>query len=241
MKEWTKHEARSDQLIEAEQFNAEQTSFRGQAAALDRTQYPADVVTEARLTDHAMHIVVVHDLWAATGGLTDSEGEQTNVRASAANSSGDQFRAITYQLYGGGWRTAFSYTVEPFKGGSLQTEWFGNIACFQFFYVSAKRNNNPLETSKPITRKVEMRILHNGVVVASRYGMGRPMDHFRIIGEAQAPSGPVEVQCQWRMTGPGPDDAVTESELSGGVRVDAEHLTQGHLFSNRVVSIGRWR
>ena len=23
--------------------------------------------------------------------------------------------------------------------------------------------------------------------------------------------------------------------------VDAEHLTQGHLFSNRVVSIGRWR
>jgi hypothetical protein len=240
MKEWTQHQARSNQLVEAEQFNAEQSSARGQIAALDRAQYPVDVVTDARLTDHATHIVVVHNLWAAGAGLTDTEGEQTNVRASAANSNGDQFRAITYQLYGGAWKTAFSYSVEPFKGGSLQTEWFGNICCFQYFFISAKRNNHPLD-SKPITRKVEMRILHNGVVVASRYGVGRPMDHFRIVGEAQAPAGPVEVQCQWRLTGPGPDDATTESQLSGGARVDGAHLTQGHLFSNRVVSIGRWR
>ncbi len=234
MKEWTQHEARAKQLIEADQFNAQHTSFRGQIAGLDRSQYPTDVVTEARLVDHATHIVVVHNLWAASGGEDDTEGEQTNVRATQGNTRNQTFRAITHQQYGGGWRTAFTYTVDPFKGGSLQTEWFGNIACFQFFYRSAKRDNNAIPFTKPISRRVSMRILHNGVVVGERYGAAKPMDHFRVIGEGQAPAGPVEVQCQWRLTGPGPDDADEEVDNN-------THIMQGHLFSNRVVSIGRWR
>ena len=235
MKEWTKHEARSDQLIEAEQFNAEQTSFRGQAAALDRTQYPADVVTEARLTDHATHIVVVHDLWAATGGITDSEGEQTNVRASAADSSGDQFRAITYQLYGGGWRTAFNYTVEPFKGGSLQTEWFGNIACFQFFY----RQRQAGQQRQPVYEQAHHAVECRNADFAQRCGGGgaatacgqAPWTTSALLARLRLQSGPVEVQCQWRLTGPGPDDAVTESRAVGQrATLTLSIMTQGHLF-----------
>lgn len=102
MKEWTQHEARAKQLIEAKQFNAQHTSFRGQIAGLDRSQYPTDVVTDARLADHATHIVVVHNLWAANGSEDDTEGEQTNVRAAQGNTRNQTFRAITHQLYGGG-------------------------------------------------------------------------------------------------------------------------------------------
>ena len=76
MKRWTQHDARTDHLVEADQFNRQHRATRGSIAGLDRSQYPSGCVTDAMLTDAARHKVWVYAPWPADPAHTFSEGEQ---------------------------------------------------------------------------------------------------------------------------------------------------------------------
>lgn len=234
MKEWTQHEARSDHLLSADQFNAQHRSFRGQMTGLDRAQYPEGCVSQGMLTKYATHRVYSFVPWDT--GVSGFEGEQTAFVADAANTSVGQFRGVTYQQFGSGWVTGFEKTLPDFKGGNLLTEWFGMAAIQAFFTWTANGNYDSAagDLGTPTERYLGLRILYNGVVVAERIGPSKPMDAFLISGAQQQPAGPTTVTLQFKPSAAGPDDALEDASTG-------EHLLQAHLFGNRVVCIGRWR
>lgn len=232
MKQWTKHEARKDQLVEPAQFNAQHQSFRSQMTGLDRAQLPEGCVTEARLVPNAMHKCWVFNPWDT--GVADAAGEQTRKRAPDAGTRSDQFRAVNYGNHTSGWLTAFETTLAPFKGGNLLVEWYGCSAIQTAWgWTSAASYNTSAGKGKTNDKYVGLRILVNGVTVVERIGPAKPLDHFTIEGSLQVPSGPVTLTCQWNPTGAGPDDPVSDA---GGDR-----LMQSHLFGNRIFAIARWR
>lgn len=235
MKEWTKHEARSAQTVEAGQFNAEQRSFRSQAIGLDRSQYPEGCLAAGMLKTNAMHKVWTFALWDT--GVDGADGEQTVVRAADADTAAYQFRGVTYQGFGTGWLTGFETTLTGHQGGSLLTEWFG-LAAIQGFFAwtqnaDYKTGGTPV-TGIPNEKYLGLRILYNGVTVVERIGPAKPMDAFSITGEAQAPTGNVVVTFQFKPVGAGPDDPIEDTATN-------DHLLQAHLFGNRVTIVGRWR
>lgn len=234
MKQWTQHDARNDHIIEADQFNRQHRAFRGSMVGLDRSQYPAGCVSDAMLKPAARHKVWVFAPWDAASGIATSEGEQTAYRAAEGNTLGEQFQAVTYQQYQSGWATAFEETLTPFKGGSLLTDWCGNSALQVFFTWTAHAKATTTPIGRPNDKYIGLRVLYNGLVVCERLGPAKPMDSFRMICEAQVPAGPVRVTLQFQTTGIGPDDPVEDTTY-------ADHLMQAHLFSNRVVFVGRWR
>lgn len=233
MKQWTQHDARADQLVEAGQFNEQHQSFRSQMTGLDRSQYPASCLTQGQVTTSAMHHTWVFSPWDT--GVANAEGEQTVLRADSANTLPEQFRAVNYFNYGSGWRTVFEATLSPFKGGNLLVEWYGN-SCTQTMFQWTKNAQYLASSSKYGTHNyhwVGVRILFNGVVVAERLGPAKGMDFFSIVGAQQMPSGPVVMTLQFKPPSAGPDDPYTDT---GG-----DHLCQAHVFGNRVFAIGRFR
>lgn len=236
MKEWVQHDARSAQTVEADQFNAEQRSFRGQAAALDRAQYPEGCIASGMMKQYALHRVYPFVMWDT--GAAGAAGEQTAKRATDADTLTYQFRGVTYQDFGSGWLTGYETSLVDFQGGSLLTEWFG-LAAIQSFYSWTENTNWLVSASKttfgsPNEKFLGLRILYNGVVAVERLGPAKPMDAFRIIGEAQMPAGPVTVTFQFKVVAAGPDDPIADTSTN-------DHLLQAHLWGNRVVCIGRWR
>lgn len=234
MKEWTQHNARASQTVEADQFNAQHRSFRSQAAGLDRAQLPEGALAQSMVVQHALHRVYSFVPWDT--GTTAAEGEQTAYRAGSASTLQYQFRAVTYQQFSSGWETAFEQSLPDFKGGSLLTEWFG-CSAIQTFWTWTKNSNydTALGTKgTPTERYIALRILYNGAVVAERIGPAKPMDCFSISGAQQMPAGPLVLSLQFKPAAAGPDDAVVDPLLN-------KDLMQAHLFSNRVVCVGRWR
>ena len=234
MKQWTKHDARNDHLVEADQFNRQHRSFRGSIAGLDRTQIPTGAVTEAMLQPAARHKVWVYAPWAAAAGIPGTEGEQTAYRAAEADTLAEQFQALTFQEYQSGWATAFEDTLTPFKGGSLLTDWCGNVAQQVYFTWTSHARGSSTPIGRANDRYIGLRVLYNGLVVCERLGPAKPMDSFRMMCESQVPAGPVRVTLQFKATSVGPDDPVEDTTYN-------DHLMQAHLFSNRVVFVGRWR
>jgi len=234
MKEWTQHEARSKQTVEAEQFNAQHRSARSQLAALDRSQYPEGCLSQGMVVTNALHRV--YSFVPIDTGVAGAEGEQTAYRATDANTLPYQFRGVTYQQFGSGWATAYETSLPDFKGGNLLTEWFG-CAAIQAFWtdtVHGSYDSAGLRKGTPTERYLGLRILYNGTVVAERIGPAKPMDNFSITGAQQMPPGPVVLTLQFKPCAAGPDDPIVDA-------VTADHLLQAHLFSNRVVCVGRWR
>lgn len=233
MKRWTQHDARSKQIVEADQINDQQVAFRGEIAALDRAQYPQNCLTNAMLKPNSRHKVWTFVPWDAGGGAFRL-GEQTRYRAAPGDTLDEQFQAVTYQEYGYGWATAFETTLTPFKGGSLLTEWFGLTSLQVFFTYTLHNKALSAPQGQSNDKYVGLRILYNGTVVAERLGPAKPADCFRIVGESQVPSGDVVLTLQFKVTGAGVDDALVDSAT-------ADHLMQAHLYGNRVVCVGRWR
>ena len=232
MKRWTQHDARSNQIVEADQINDQQVAFRGEIAALDRAQYPSNCLTNAMLKPNSRHKVWTFVPWDTGTGSTRL-GEQTRYRAAEADTLDEQFQALTYQQYGYGWVTAFETTLTPFKGGSLLTEWFGLTSLQVFFTYTLHNKALTAPQGQSNDKYIGVRILYNGTVVAERHGVTKPADCFRIVGESQVPSGDVVLTLQFKVTGAGVDDAL--------VSTDPKNLMQAHLYGNRVVCVGRWR
>lgn len=233
MKQWTKHDAREDQLVEPAQFNAQHQSFRSQMTGLDRAQLPEGCVTAARLVPNALHKIWVFSPWDT--GVADAAGEQTRKRALDSDTLSEQFRASNYGNHTSGWLTAFETTLTPFKGGNLMVEWYGCSSIQTAWgWTSAAEYNSSAGKGKTNDKYVGLRILINGVTMVERIGPAKSMDHFTIDGSLQVPSGPVTLTCQWNPTGAGPDEPVADS-------VTNDLLMQAHLFGNRVFAIARWR
>tara|TARA_R110002020_G_scaffold829_8_gene4079 strand:+ start:1647 stop:2336 length:690 start_codon:yes stop_codon:yes gene_type:complete len=229
MKYWTKHQARAAQTTEADQLNAELRASQSAITTLDRTQTPQLSYTTSNIKPYAMH-----QMWASgdnTGplwGSSTTKGEQTNVRASATNTRGDQFRAITYQEYSGGWETAFTQTLTGFRGGHLHIEWSGQAAIFPAFQQT-QNNNHP-----PNSKRMRLRIQVAGVTTVERLGTARSMSSFRIFGGGLYPQGDLQLEYQWRFTPAGQDDAIAEGS-------PVKHIMQAHVFGCKVLAIARYR
>jgi hypothetical protein len=183
MKYWTNHQARTNQTTEADQLNAELRSSQSAITTLDRTQTPAQAYNNTNVVTNA-----VRQVWASGGqpaglqgplwGSGTTRGEQENIRATTANTLATQFRAVTYQEYSGGWRTAHTQTLTGFQGGQLHQ------------------------------KRMRLRISVAGVVMVERLGTAKSMDSFRIFGSGLYPQGDLNVEYEWRFTPAGQDDAI---------------------------------
>jgi len=232
MKQWTQHDARTNQTVESGQFNAQQRASRSMMTGLDRTQYPDGCLTNAQVTPTALHQCYIFSPW--TTGVAGALGEQTVKRAAGAVTLSSQWQAVNYDNFGSGWLTAFEASLGNFKGGNLLTEWYGCSAIQQFFAWTENANYGFGARNIANEHFMGLRILYNGVIIAERIGPAKNMDFFSISGAQQMPSGPVVLTLQFKPTAAGPDDA-TQDLVSG------DFLMQAHLFANRVIAIGRFR
>jgi hypothetical protein len=233
VKQWTQHDARTSQTTEAGQFNAQHQAFRGELVGLDRSQLPDGALAQTQLTTACLHQCYLFNPWST--GVIGANGEQTRYRAAAADTRPEQWRAINYRNFGSGWFTCFETTLQPFKGGNLLTEWYGNCAIqtgFNETYNTTYAGGS--QTGAPNEKFLGLRILYNGAIVAERIGPAKAMDHFSISGSQQMPSGPVTLTLQAKPGSAGPDDPVTAFGST-------PPLMQCHLFANRVFAIGRFR
>lgn len=233
MKQWTQHDARNAQTIEAGQFNAQQQAFRSQMTGLDRAQYPDGVLAQSNIGTACLHQCYVFNSWST--GVIGATGEQTAYRADAADTRPEQWRAINYQNFGSGWFTAFETVLQPFKGGNLFTEWYGNCAIqtgFNETYNTTYAGGT--QTGAPNEKFLGLRLLYNGAIVAERIGPCKAMDCFSISGAQQMPSGPVTLTLQAKPGAAGPDDPITAFGSTYA-------LMQCHIFGNRIFAIGRFR
>jgi hypothetical protein len=142
----------------------------------------------------------------------------------------DQWQCATYQAYGGGYRTIFSGSLTGFRGGNLYIEFQGcayvNPLCHQTW-----NNGFP-----PNPKFMSIRIVVAGISIAESMGSGSGgCEGFRLFGNAQLPPGDHAVEVQWQGTPPGQDDPVVEASGS------AYHISQYHLWSAKMLAIGRWR
>jgi len=232
MKYWTEHQARTSQTTEADQLNAEMRASQSAITTLDRTQAPSRAYDATNVTQYAFHQV-----WTSGGsplqgplwGSGATRGEQTNVRADASVTKGDQFRAVTYQEYSGGWETAYTQTLTGFRGGHLHLEWSGQASIFPGFQQT-DNNNHP-----PNAKYMRVRIQVAGVTLVERQGTAASMASFRVFGGGLYPQGDLQVEYQWRFTPAGQDDAIVDNGPN------SLHLCQAHLWGNKVLAIARYR
>jgi len=231
MKYWTEHQARANQTAEADQLNAEMRASQSAITTLDRTQTPGRQYNPTNVGQYALHQVwtsggspLAGPLWGS--GVT--RGEQTNVRSDNANTRGDQWLAVTYQGYNGGWETAYTETLTGFRGGHLHVEWSGQASIFPAFQQTLN-NFNPANP-----KHMRLRIQVAGVTMVERQGTAKSMASFRIFGGGLYPQGDLEVQFQWRFTPAGQDDAIVDD--SSGL-----YLMQAHLWGNKTLAIARYK
>ena len=186
---------------------------------LDRTQLPAGTFNASNLLPYALHRVYVVTL--IPGG-----GEQS-IQDTATPS--EQFQSATYQVYGGGWKTAYTGTLVDFKGGNLYIEFQG--CC----YVNPIAHQTWNNAYPPNPKFIGIRILVAGINVAESMGSGSGgCEGFRVMGSAQLPPGDLPVEVQWQGTPPGQDDPITEVSIGA-------HIYQFHIWSAKLLAVGRWR
>ena len=230
MKYWTKHQARANQTAESDQLNAELRASQSAITALDRTQTPNRAYDRTEVTQYALRQVWTtvdaggNPMW----GSGTTQGEQTNARSLTADTYSYQFLAVTYQLYNGGWRTAYTQTLNGFAGGHLHIEW-GGQACVNLAFTQTYNNVYPANP-----KYMQFRIRIAGVTMVERKGVARSMDTFRVFGSGMYPQGDLQVEYQWKLTAAGQDDAIVSTPTGN-------HLMQGHIWGNKVMAIARYR
>ena len=223
MKKWTSYQARDQHLLDAEQPNSELRDHQSSMTTLDRSQLPAAAITYSNLAPYALHRVYVVPLTAAASPA--EAGEQSIVDTST---SGQMFQCATYQAYGGGYRSIYTGTLTGFRGGNLYIEFQG---CGYVNPLAHQTQNNDYP---PNPKFINLRILVAGVNVAESMGsISGGCEGFRLMGSAQLPPGDHSVIVQWRGTPPGQDDPI---ETSAGV-----HIMQYHIWSAKLLAVGRWR
>lgn len=224
MKKWTAYQARDKHLLDAEQPNSELRDHQSSMTTLDRSQLPANSFTYNNLVPYALHRAYVVPLTQAQAPA--EAGEQSLVDTATSST---QFQCATYQNYGGGYRTLYTGTLTGFKGGNLYIE------CQGCGYVNPLAHQTDNNNYPPNPKFISLRILVAGVNVAESMGSASGgCEGFRLMGTAQLPPGDHQVLVQWKGTPPGQDDPIV-------TYTGPFHIMQYHIWSAKVLAVGRWR
>ncbi len=180
MKRWTTHQPRSNQTLDADQFNAEQVAHRGSIASLDRTQLPALSSTDQLVTN------ALHSFWLVRAG------EQVDLVGTAVGPP--QWRAMTSRNYSGqsvNCNGASAITLDGHKGGMTYIEWSGTA-----FTSGLATMTHDASTPDLMEKQLRLRVIVNGMVVAESSGTLQGTESFRIFGNVVLPPGDHQVQLQ---------------------------------------------
>lgn len=217
-KKYVERESLPGGVLEPDAANVAFRTQQSSVTTLDRDQLPEDFVDTDRVAQcgvfRVYHITRV-----------GSTGEQP-LKTIASAVTSRNWLALTAQNDPGSWYNAATTTFSDFKGGNLFMEWSGNGFHFPCF---AKTES----LTYPLNPKyLNIRLLVNGQVFAERRGVAY-MEHWRLFGNRNLPSGDLTVEFQFRMTTVGPDDPLETT--------NADDYMQAHLFSLKYFAIGRWR
>lgn len=213
MKRWTRHEPRANHLADVDQFNEEQVAHRGSMASLDRTQLPPLPGVSVFVPE------AVHDMW-----LSD-EGEQTEVRGLGVNS--EQWLSITTRNYSGQAVECGSITLDGHKGGMTYVEWSGAGYVNAMSLLSVYHDGT-------MEKRIRLRVLVNGIVVAHSEGLLQGLESFRIFGTVFLPPGDHTLQLQAVGLPVGEDDPLVDNAGTSTIMLY-------HIINSTVFAFARYR
>lgn len=175
MKAWTQHQPRVDQLVQADQFNAEMRAARSSMMSLDRTQMPIDALTSTIAAPSALHRFYVTEL--VNGGLAYPGQQNTEIDT---NVETEGWASATFNNYTGGWQTFATLTLPAHRGGSTIVELIGTGYCngidHQVLPTTGEVNNE---------KNLSVRCRVNGQTVAELLGVPHGVQTFRLVGAVQ--------------------------------------------------------
>lgn len=218
MKRWTQHQPRASQLLDANQFNSEQTAHRASIQTLDRTQLPANAITGSVLTPSALHKV-----WLFNGR------EEQN-KFIATNTPNDQWRCATSIIYSGGYITLFEHTLSGHKGGMTYIEWSGLAFCNGF----APMANGKLITTALMEKHLRLRIIASGLLVGEFHVLLAGVESYCVFSSINLPPGDHIISLQIDGTGSADDEPL--ADVSTG-----DAIMQYHVANSVMLAIGRFR
>tara|TARA_R100000655_G_scaffold15059_3_gene33553 strand:+ start:3406 stop:4071 length:666 start_codon:yes stop_codon:yes gene_type:complete len=216
MKQWTQHEPRASQLLDADQFNAEQLTHRGSIASLDRSQMPA-IASEAQLVAGALH-----KTWVVT------LAEQVQQRDT--NVSNDQWLCATSDSYSSERIVCLEATLTGHTGGMTYIEWSGMGFCNAF----AAQSQTPTTTGAgetPMEKQLKLKLFVAGQVVAESPGLQQGVESFRIFGTVLLPPGDHRVEAVFTGPNAGEDEPLFTYATSPILRIMLYHVVNSQLFA----------
>ena len=220
MKQWTQHEPRTNQLLDADQFNEEHRAHRGSIAALDRSQMPA-IPSESLFVAGALH-----KTWLATAV------EQTAQRDQYVDA--DNWRCATSSGYSSERIVCLTAELIGHTGGMTYVEWSGMGFCNAF----AAQSNTPgtalvEKTQGPMEKQAVLKLVVNDMVVAESSGLQQGVESFRIFGNVFLPPGDHRVEAVFT----GPSAGMHEPLAS----TNPYNIMLYHVVNSQVLAIARFR
>jgi hypothetical protein len=221
MKQWTQHQPRTNQLLETDQFNAEQLAHRGSIASLNRSQLPA-IASETQFVDGALCKTYLTKVEQQT------ELQDTNV-------SSDQWRCPTTDNYSGEDINCIRTELTDHKGGMTYVEWMGMGFCNAFSCMQGAPGS--LGAEKPMEKQLKLRVTVNGIVVAESEGLQQGVESFRVFGTVFLPPGDHLVEAT--VVGfPAGDEDPLETSSGPGTPV---HIMLYHVINMELFALARYR
>lgn len=215
-KRWTQHQARTNQLVDAEQFQQEQVAHRGSFASLDRSQVPLSL-TLAMFKQGAMHRV-----WRF------KTNEQTLFRDSGTPD--DAWQCVTFKSnYASGYHIMSEHELTDHRGGHTLFEWSGGGLCLGIGGKSASGGN-----AAAMEKFLNLRIVVNGVVVAETLGLAAGVESFRLTGSTVLPPGDHKVSLQFQGSECSDLDPIEDYNANWSIM-------QYHVVNSILLVIGRFR
>ena len=229
MKQWTQHEPRTNQLLDADQFNEEQKAHRGSIAALDRSQMPA-IPSESLFVAGALH-----KTWLATAA------EQTDQRDSLV--SADQWRCATSSGYSSERIVCLTTTLTGHTGGMTYVEWSGLGCCNAFAAQAQTPSTGASELrSASMEKQAVLKLFVAGMVVAESSGLQQGVESFRVFGNVFLPPGDHRVEAVFTGPSAGEDEPLRSNVLVSTTPVTpAFNIMLYHVVNSQLLAIARFR
>lgn len=198
MKSWTEAEAVAGNIIEAEGANLEYDTLKGRTAGLRRNNLPAQCIGRAQMTPNAMHRTSVFQDFAL-GAVYCTSGTAATF---------GQFNCMKYDDYGGGWRTAETWSLPSLLPGLLSVQ----VSLWMWFNVYSTIVN-PKYLRFRVTSDDGQLIWTSGNHYTSWANMS-------IVGVVEV-AGPVTLRLEWiyrspKNSGTGGDDVGTVAQMFYG-------------------------
>mgnify|MGYP003135673682 CR=1 FL=1 len=190
---WTEGDHRAGNILDVDEFNSSFNNVKGELnGGLDRENLPNASVSNDELAPNAFVKYAVE-----TGIRIQETGLYT---ARFLNNAGaginQQFRAINYNTYAGGWRTNESQKINKlFQEGMLHIEyngwyWLRN----HLATVNAGRSPNSLQ----IWCQFELTLDGNPVVTSGRHYQNVGQTH--LVADVPISTGKHEIALRWRIS-----------------------------------------